>query len=135
MRTPRPRLFVVALLLASLGAARPAFAHPTPFSYLDLVLTPTGVEGTLVVHIIDAAHELGIDRPERLLDAATAERERQRLAAVLASRMMLRTDRVLTPDWYSIDPMPAEMEVRLRFRAATNPSGTLTIDTNLFPYD
>jgi hydrogenase/urease accessory protein HupE len=128
-----PRLLLAMLIVA--GLARPAAAHPTPFSYLDLVITPAGVEGTLVVHIIDAAHELGIAAPDRLLDPSVAQQQRQRLAGVLGPRMTLTTDRVLTPEWYSIDPLPAEMELRLRFRAASPAPGALTIDTNLFPYD
>jgi hydrogenase/urease accessory protein HupE len=127
------RLLLVLPVLVSLAA--PAAAHPTPFSYLDLVLTPSGVEGSLAVHIIDAAHELGIDAPERLLDPQVAEQQRTRLAAILVSRMTLRTDRGLVPDWYSIEPLPAEMELRLRFRAAAPPAGAMTLDANLFPYD
>jgi hydrogenase/urease accessory protein HupE len=124
-----------ALGLAMLCAARPAQAHPTPFSYLDLIVTPAGLEGSLVVHIIDAAHELGIDRPERLLDPATADANRGRLAALLSPRLLLRTDRVVMPEWYSIEPMKPEMELRLRFRARVPPGGSVTVDADLFPYD
>ena len=38
---------------------RPVRAHPAPFSYLDIVFRNGGIEGTLVVHVIDIAHELG----------------------------------------------------------------------------
>ena len=38
-----------------------ASAHPAPFSYLDIVFRNGGIEGTLVIHIIDVAHDLGID--------------------------------------------------------------------------
>jgi hypothetical protein len=31
-----------------------ADAHPAPFSYLDIVFRSDGMEGTLVIHVIDA---------------------------------------------------------------------------------
>ena len=43
-----------------------------PFSYLDLRLQPDAIEGSLVVHIFDAAHDLNIEPVERLLDPAVA---------------------------------------------------------------
>ena len=49
-------LIAIALLLC----AAPASAHPAPFSYLDLHLNANGVSGTLVVHDLDAAHDLGV---------------------------------------------------------------------------
>jgi len=39
----------------ALVAASPAFAHPTPFSYLDIDLRGGEVDGALVVHVYDAA--------------------------------------------------------------------------------
>ena len=43
--------------------------HPVPFSYIDLRLQAGAIEGTLVAHNFDVAHDLNIDPPERLLDA------------------------------------------------------------------
>ena len=37
-----------------------AAAHPAPFSFLDLRLEAGRVTGTLTVHDLDAAHELGL---------------------------------------------------------------------------
>ena len=42
-------------------------AHPAPFSYLDIVFRDGGIRGTLVVHVIDVAHELGV-QPADLLN-------------------------------------------------------------------
>jgi gamma-glutamyltranspeptidase len=39
-----------------------------PFSYLDLRVGTDSIEGTLVVHIFDIAHELNTDPPEQILD-------------------------------------------------------------------
>ena len=48
--------------------AAPALAHPVPFTYLDLHVQPTAIEGTLVAHVFDIGHDLSIDPAERLLD-------------------------------------------------------------------
>jgi hydrogenase/urease accessory protein HupE len=126
------RAAVVVLILA---AAAPASAHPAPFSYLDVVFRDGRIDGTLVIHIIDAAHELGIAPPERLLDNAVAERERQRLADILTPRLQLETDRRLIPQWTSLEPLPKDAALKLKFTIPTEESGSLTVDANLFPYD
>src|SRR5688572_26024258 len=66
----RRAAFTLALVALALAAPRPAAAHPAPFSYLDVVYRNGGIEGTLVIHVIDAAHELGITPPEQMLDNA-----------------------------------------------------------------
>ena len=134
MRRVRAR---VLLLLATgfLVAPSPAAAHPAPFSYLDVVFRDGAIQGTLVVHIIDIAHELGLTPPERLLEPGVAERERGRIAAFLGPRLLMRTDRALSIEWLSADALTAEMAMRLRYRIPVASPGTLTIDTNLFPYD
>ena len=60
----------VALLATSSVAA----AHPAPFSFLDLRLDGGRVAGTLTVHDLDAAHELGLADADALLDPAVARR-------------------------------------------------------------
>ena len=130
---PLPRLTLTAALL--LLAAPQAFAHPAPFSYLDIVFRNGGIEGTLVVHIIDVAHDLGIQPVERLLDNDVVARERQRIGDLLAPRIMLRGRRRLMPQWESLELMRDEQAVRLRYRIPDEYPGALTIDTNLFPYD
>ena len=70
------RLKTVLCALALCVIAAPAAAHPAPFSYLDLHLDSDGVSGTLVVHDLDAAHDLGDDTADSLLDPATANRYR-----------------------------------------------------------
>ena len=59
---------VTALIGFCLLWAAAVSAHPVPFSYLDLHLRGGGIEGSLIVHTFDLAHELKIDPPERLLD-------------------------------------------------------------------
>ena len=132
-----------AALLAFLAclAAAPASAHPAPFSYLDIILRDRGIDGTLVVHVIDVAHELSSDPPEDLLNLALLERRRGDITNVLTPRLMLRArsamgpDRRLVPVWTSIEPMRDELALKLTYRIDDAVPGALTIDTNLFPYD
>jgi hypothetical protein len=79
---------VAAWLTASAGTA----AHPAPFSYLDLRLHETGVDGSLIVHDLDVAHDVGVDPPERLLEAAVANRYRDILTRLMDSRIAVRLD-------------------------------------------
>src|SRR5688572_10002650 len=134
MRRSARALFALVLSHA-LFVAAPAWAHPAPFSYLDIVFKDGGIEGTLVIHVIDAAHDLGITPFERLMDDAVAEANRQKIADLLTPRLMLRTDRRLTIQWTSLEVLREDMALRLKYRIQAESSGSTTIDTNLFPYD
>jgi len=129
----RVRCVLTALALLSWGAD--VSAHPAPFSYLDIVFRGDAIEGSLTVHIIDIAHELGISRPETLLDESLIERERQRIGGILSPRIMLRSDHRITVQWQSIRLMREELALRLTYRIPNQQPGALTVDTHLFPYD
>jgi hydrogenase/urease accessory protein HupE len=126
-------LFATIAVLVAAGA--PVAAHPAPFSYLDIVLREGGIDGTLVVHVIDVAHDLGIEPADRLLDEDLVRRERQRIGALLQPRILLRTDRRLRLDWQRVELLRDDQALRLTYRIAGEPPGAVTIDTNLFPYD
>jgi hypothetical protein len=130
----RVRELIVALVLVA-GVPGSAAAHAAPFSYLDLVFGERTITGTLVVHVLDAAHDLGITPPERLMEPAVAERSRETLASLLAPRLTLRSDRRLTIDWTSLEVLRDAQALRLTFRVPEPVIGALVIKTNLFPYD
>jgi hypothetical protein len=114
---------------------RLAEAHPAPFSYLDLQIGTDVIDGALVVHIIDAAHDLGIASPEKLLDRATAYGNFDRLTSLLASRMTLRANEPLTIDWTDLATIPERQAIQLHFRIHTPRPATLAVHALMFPYD
>jgi hypothetical protein len=133
MRSTLVFALVTGLLL--LAHAVPARAHPAPYSYLDLVFRDGNIDGTLVVHVIDIAHELNIDPPDSLLDAAALERLRDAIAGVIMPGLVLEAGGRLVPSWTTIEPLPDDQAMRLRFTIPGQSPGALRIDTNLFPYD
>jgi len=117
--------------------ATPAFAHPVPFSYLDLRLQPDAIDGTLVVHIFDVGHDLNIEPAERLLDPAVVSQRAAALMQLLSGRLTVTADgRTLVPQWSSASALPDRQSVKLsvRFPLAGRP-GRLTVAAAIFPYD
>jgi hypothetical protein len=130
----KSRLLAVAAAVLLVGSVRVA-AHPAPFSYLDIVFRNGGIDGTLVVHVIDVAHDLGIEPVERLLDAGLVRAERERIGNLLQPRIQIRSNRRLALEWQSVELLKDDMALRLKYRIADEQPGAITIDTNLFPYD
>jgi hydrogenase/urease accessory protein HupE len=123
-----------ALILLSLAAAK-VEAHPAPFSYLDLHLGDEGLRGELVLHVVDVAHELGLDA-ERLLEASVAAQERARIVSLVAPRVSLRVDgREVAPEWGHISPADDRHAVALAFRVSDARPGAVAVRARVFPYD
>jgi len=114
-----------------------AEAHPIPFSYLDLRLGEGEIEASLVVHIIDLAHDLEIDPPERLLDPAVSAEHADAMADLVERRLQIASgERSFSPDWLPPEVLPERQSVRLRFRYGLEPRpGVLEVGALLFPYD
>jgi hydrogenase/urease accessory protein HupE len=133
-----PRRFVPSLLiwLIAGGWAAPALAHPAPFSYLDVRLSASAIEGTLVLHDFDVAHELDVS-PETLLDPATLERHTSKIAALVLGRLRMNADgRDLTWQISQLRAVPERTAVEVAYRVPLRASvGHLTIHAALFPYD
>lgn len=127
----------MAAAIAVLALAAPASGHPVPFTYLDLRVQPGAIEGTLVAHIIDIAHDLQIAPPEQLLDPAVASGRSRAFAALMNGRLQLLADgRLLTPDWGDAEPLADRQSLRIRVRYATqSPPGAVSVVAALFPYD
>ena len=132
--------FAAALLVVvSIFSFAPhAIAHPVPFSYLDVRIEPGAIELTLVAHMFDVAHELGVDPPDRVLDPSVLGSEGDALLALLRSRLQIVAGgRPLTEAaWSSPEPLPDRQSVRWHARYLTTTApGSLTVTATLFPYD
>src|SRR5207244_679377 len=91
---PAGGLQLVALLgalLAALLFAAPAFAHPAPFSYLDVNLHDGVAEGALTMHVLDPAHELGLAPAERLYAPGVLAARAKEIEADLHKGLHLRS--------------------------------------------
>ncbi|NOT43236.1 MAG: HupE/UreJ family protein [Acidobacteria bacterium] len=110
-------------------------AHPSPFSYLDLRIGDTAIQGELVVHVLDVANDLGISPAEQLLDQEFLRTRVGLVAGLLEPRFSLRTTQPLPLEFLTVEAIPDQQAIRLRFRAETPRPAALALDTNLFPYD
>jgi len=134
----RKSLCALGALCVLLLATERVQAHPVPFSYLDLRLQRNAIEGTLVVHIYDAAHDLNIEPMEKLLDPAVASQQAAALATMLSARFTVTADgRPLAAAWAPGLEVLAErqsLKLSLRFPLAA-PAGRLGLTAVMFPYD
>jgi len=130
------RAVTAALLASALCRSAPAAAHPVPFSYLDLRLGAGVIEATLVVHVLDVAHDLGLSA-ERLLDPGFAAERTAAIADLAARRLQLQADgRRLAAAWGDLEVLAGRQALRLHARLPLErPAGTVVLEGVLFPYD
>lgn len=134
----KSNLLCAALLIVVFGwLAAPLHAHPAPYSYLDLRVSQTPLEGTLTVHVIDLAHDLKITPPAALLDAAQVEAKRDALLNLLRPRLLVQADgRALQMELSRIEVVPDRDALALHLRFDSNAlPGLLRTQCLLFPYD
>src|SRR5882672_231648 len=127
----------VVVIFAVLLVPRTTLAHPVPFSYLDLRLQPTAIEGTLVAHIFDVAHDLNVAPPEKLLEPSVVAQRAGAIIELLSPRLMLGADGTpLRGEWSNVEIVADRQSLRLHVRyPLESPAGTLTVATIMFPYD
>lgn len=130
-------VFAIWLLALTPGNG---FAHPVPFSYLDLRLQPRSqneIDGSLVVHIFDLGHDLKIDPPERLLDPAVVKQHTAAIFELLSPRLIIAADgQTLGGEWSDVEILSERQSIRMhvRYHLATVP-GTISMIAGMFPYD
>ena len=127
-----------ALFVILGGLAAPAAAHPVPFTFVDVRLEPGALELTLVAHVFDVAHELNVNPPERLLDAAVLEAHGSAIAALLRSRLQIAVNGTPLADseWSAPAPLRDRQSIQLRARYPTGGvTGSVVVTARLFPYD
>ncbi len=98
-------------------------------------MTTAASTGPLIVHDLDAAHDLGIEPADQLLDPAVAERYRAQLQDLLGPRLHLAADGTRRrPQWTGIEVVPERFGLKLSFTLGDRP-GRIDIDAVMFPYD
>ena len=125
-------------LVAVLGVAPPAAAHPAPFSFVDVRVQGTSLDIEVVIHVFDVAYELEIDPPAGVLDPAVLGPGTQRLISLLRDRLRVTADgRLLTLDsWSGAEPLAERQSVRLRAHGDVGRApGVIDVSAKLFPYD
>lgn len=129
--------WTAAVALGLLLAQTPAYAHPVPFSYLDIRLQPEAIAGTLVVHILDVAHDLSIGPAERLLDPAYAATQFDAVTRLVGERLHVALDGQATPiGWVRVEVAAERQSLRLHFQIPSpRAPATVQIAGSLFPYD
>ena len=125
------------VFLTTVAVPSAAFAHPVPFSYLDLHLERGAIEGTLVAHIFDVAHDLNVDPPERLLDAGVVSARAASIVELLSPRLMISADgQPLRAEWSQPEIVAERQSIRLHLRyPLARAPGTVGVAAVMFPYD
>jgi hydrogenase/urease accessory protein HupE len=129
---------VLLVLVFLFGFTTPAATHPVPFSYVDVHVGPGTLDLTVVAHVFDVAHELGVDLPDQLLDTAKLAFQADAVVAMVRDRLrIVAGGRPLTGGaWFAPEPIPNRQSVRLRARFVTGSAvGSVSVTANLFPYD
>lgn len=127
---------IVAIVLAN---CNPAYAHPVPFSYIDVRVQPMIIELTVVVHTFDLANDLKIQPPERLLEGETLDAHAGAIAQLLRDRLNVAADgddalRAVT--WSAPEALRDRQSIRMRASyELTRPVGRIDVGTLMFPYD
>jgi hydrogenase/urease accessory protein HupE len=127
----------LSVFLLMLALAQRASAHPVPFSFLDVFLSSSGIEASLVLHDFDVAHDLGISPPERLHETAFLLERSASIQALVSSRLQISGDgQVLRPQYGPAEAVIERQAVRVKlsFPGVSVP-GTLGISAAMFPYD
>jgi hydrogenase/urease accessory protein HupE len=127
------------LLMILVRLVMPIYAHPVPFSYLDLRLgqSQAQVEGSLVTHVTYLAHELNVTPAEALLDTATLESKKEAILSLLRSHLQLVADgQAIEMELLRIEPLRDRQSVALHlgFVAKSFPAA-FKIQCTLFTYE
>ncbi|MGE0703099.1 MAG: HupE/UreJ family protein [Vicinamibacterales bacterium] len=132
------RCGAAALLVCFLGFPASLSAHPVPFSYLDFRVGADRIESSIVLHLFDVAHELGVEPVESLLDPAVLDARADAVIQILRERLRVAADgRALMPrQWSAPELLPERqsLAVRVEYESPGAP-GILSVTADLFPYD
>jgi hydrogenase/urease accessory protein HupE len=127
------------LLVVLVRLVAPIYAHPVPYSYLDLRLGQSQgqVEGSLVAHITYLARELNVTPAEALLDPATLESKKEAILSILRPGILLAADgQAIDLKLLRVEPLPDRQAVALHLRFDTKSfPAVLGIRCSLFTHE
>jgi len=132
------RLAIGVLATCCVVCARPASAHPVPFTFIDIRLQPASLDLTLVAHIFDVAHDLGLQPQEQLLQPGPLAARADAIIRMLRDRLTISADgqALGAGDWSAPEPLPDRQSIRLQARFdLTRTPGRMDVTTVMFPYD
>src|SRR5688572_31688138 len=114
-RVPRFPFVLAALLLA---LARPAAAHPVPFSYIDIRVDGRIIEVSVVAHAWDLIHDLKLGpetTDERFLEPAFLQARAQAISAIFESRLKVEADgqALVAGPWSAPEALMDRLSVRV----------------------
>ena len=84
----RLKSILLVLLTGSLSLVRVA-AHDAPTSFIDLRVSPKGIDASVTASNTDLAHELPSVEPDMLLQPVVIEAQRDALTAAIQSRLQI----------------------------------------------
>src|SRR5215813_582719 len=124
------------LLMVLVSLVAPIYAHPVPFSYLDLRpgQNQGQLEGYLVAHVTYLARELNLTPPEALLDPVTLESKKDAILTLIRPGIRLEADgQALDLELLRVEPLPDRQAVALHLRFNTKGfPAALRIQCSLF---
>jgi hydrogenase/urease accessory protein HupE len=88
--------------------------------------------------MVDVAHELNIEPPDRLLEPVFLASQRQQIETMIEPRIRLTADggRLEGAVWSGLEPLPERQSIRMHASyALSGAPGRLALDTQMFPYD
>lgn len=130
------RVLTVLAVLALLATPSTALAHPAPFSYVDLRFdrgtAGWRADGSVFVHVFDAAHDLGTDSALPIVAQRAAA-----LQDLLRQRLHLVVDgRPVSLQWDAIQTVPENDSLKLHVSAPLSSApGVIGVRAVMFPYD
>ena len=127
----------IAMLLAS---PAPSWAHPAPFSYIDLSVGRGTLDVAVVAHVFDVAHDLGVDQSARLLEPEFVQARTRDIVALLQPRFHIDADgrSAICRPASSPEIVTTRQSLRVRFTCGSNTEsvpGTVVVVALMFPYD
>src|SRR5262245_845048 len=127
------------LLMVLVRLAAPIYAHPVPYSVLDLRMgqSQSQLEGSLVAHVTHLSRELNVTPAESLLDPVTLESKREAIQSLLRPRILLAADgQALDLKLLRVEPLPDRQAVALHLRFDTKAfPAALGIQCSLFTHE